>query len=323
MNLPAPASPAATGGDAALQAIAVARAALDGFLASPPPLTRTVALIAATDQPIILLGVGKSGLVAAKLAATFASLGMPAFFVNAAEAAHGDLGAISSGSVVLLLSNSGSTDEIVRIVPLLKARACRLIGLVGRADSPLGWAVDHLVPLPVTREADPLGLAPTASTTLQMAVGDALAVAASVARGFTREDFLRQHPAGLLGRRQMPVTALMRRGDDLPAIAPDSPIADLLATMSAGRIGAAAVVDPSARLLGLVCDGDIRRLLLGGTDLAALCARDAMRADPVTVPDTATLGEVLRLHRDGARLVYPVLDCDGRLVGMLPSGDLL
>lgn len=307
------------------EAVAVTRAALDDFLAGPIALDPVVALLARQERPIAICGVGKSGLVGAKLAATFSSLGTPASFVNAAEAAHGDLGAIPPGTVVLLLSNSGSTAEILRILPLLKARACPLIGLVGRADSPLGRGVDHLVALPVARESDHLDLAPTASTSLQMAVGDALAVAAARARGFDRADFLRHHPAGLLGRQQLPVATLMRRGDDLPAVGPDVNMPTLLAAMSAGRIGAAAIVDPDARLLGLVCDGDIRRLLLADGGLDGLRARDAMRPDPVTVPLAASLGDVLALQRGsgGARLVFPVVDADGRLAGMLPASDLL
>lgn len=316
---------AATPSDWVADAVAIARDALDAFLAAPIALDPIVDLLAGQVRPVAVCGVGKSGLVAAKLAATFSSLGTPALFVNAAEAAHGDLGAIPPGTVVLLLSNSGSTAEILRILPLLKARACPLVGLIGRADSPLGRAVDHLVALPVEREADHLDLAPTASTTLQMAVGDALAVATARARGFDRADFLRHHPAGLLGRQQLPVATLMRSGDALPRVAPDATLPTLLATMSAGRIGAAAVVDAERRLLGLVCDGDIRRLLLteGGGD--AICARDAMRPDPVTVPLAATLGDVLALQRGtgGARLVFPVIDPDGRLAGMVPASDLL
>lgn len=307
-------------------AIAAERDALDRFLADlPAGLDEVVALLADPRRPLVCMGVGKSGLIAAKLAATFSSLGTPALFVNASDAAHGDLGAIQPGSTLLLLSNSGATEEIVRIVPLLKARACRLIGILGRPDSPLGRAVDHLVPAAVSAEADHLNLAPTASTTLHLAIGDALAVATSRARGFTREDFLRQHPAGLLGRQMMPVSALMRTGSALPAVGEDAAAAELLAVMSAHRMGAAAVVDAAGRLRGLVCDGDVRRLLLARGDLYAVTASDVMQRDPVTIPPAATVGDVLALLRAAPKslLVLPVVDEAGGLLGMLHASDLL
>jgi arabinose-5-phosphate isomerase len=306
--------------------IAAERDALDTFVtALPPSLDAIVALLASQVRPLVCTGVGKSGLVAAKLAATFSSLGTPALALNAADAAHGDLGAVQSGSVLLMLSNSGATEELLRIVPLLKARGCRLVGILGRTESPLGRACDHVIPAAVSAEADHLGLAPTASTTLHMAIGDALAVATSRARGFTREDFLRHHPAGLLGRQMMPVATLMRTGADLPAVRPGTPVAELLAVMSAQRMGAAAVTDGEGRLLGLVCDGDIRRLILARGDVYAVTAADVMQRAPTVVPDHATLGDVLRLLRatPAGLLVLPVVDPAGRLSGMLHASDLL
>lgn len=306
--------------------IAAERNALSDFLRRPlPGIAEVVALLARQTRPVILIGVGKSGHVAAKLAATFSSLGTAASFVNAAEAAHGDLGAIESHSVVILLSNSGATEEIIRIMPLLKARGCVLVGILGRAASPLGRAVNHLLPAEVEREADHIGMAPTSSTTLHLAVGDALAVAVSRMRGFTREDFLRHHPAGLLGRQMIPVSSLMRTGDDLPKVERSTALVDLLAVMSSKRLGAACVVDGEDRLLGLVVDGDVRRHFQSGCDVQAATAGAIMRAGPQVVGSDATVGDVLLMRSAAAVawLVLPIVDAAGKLVGMLHTNDLM
>ncbi|WP_375289233.1 SIS domain-containing protein [Qipengyuania sp.] len=288
-------------------------------------IAETVALLARQERPIVLIGVGKSGHIAAKLAATFSSLGTAALFLNAAEAAHGDLGAVEPGSTVVLLSNSGSTEETLRILPLLKARGCTLVGIIGRGDSPLARAVDHLIHAEVEREADHIGMAPTSSTTLHLAIGDALAVAVSRTRGFTRNDFLKHHPAGLLGRQIIPVATLMRQGEDLPKVGPASSLVDLLTTMSRKRMGAACVVDQQDQLLGLVVDGDVRRYLQTGGDIAHANAGALMRADPQTVPLQATLGDAMLMQNQAASgwLVLPVVDDTGRLHGMLHTNDLM
>ncbi|MAX00325.1 MAG: arabinose-5-phosphate isomerase [Sphingomonas sp.] len=305
--------------------IAAERDALSAFLhGSLDTVPEAVALLARQERPIIFIGVGKSGHVAAKLAATFSSLGTPALFVNAGEAAHGDLGAITPGSAVLLLSNSGATEEIVRILPLLKARGCTLIGIIGRADSPLARAVEHLILAEVEREADHIGMAPTASTTLHLTIGDALAVAVSRSRGFTRADFLRHHPAGLLGRQMIPVASIMHQGDDLPRVEPATPLVDVLTIMSRKRLGAACVVDGEDRLLGLIVDGDVRRYLQAhGADHASAGAM--MRRDPQVVAAGATIGDVLLMRnaKGGAWLVLPVVDDAGHLLGMLHTNDLI
>jgi arabinose-5-phosphate isomerase len=306
--------------------IAAERDALSSFLRGPlPGIAEAVALLARQRRPIVFVGVGKSGHVAAKLAATFSSLGTAALFVNAGEAAHGDLGAVEPGSAVVLLSNSGATEEILRIMPLLKARGCTLIGIIGRADSPLGRAIDHLIPAEVEREADHIGMAPTASTTLHLAIGDALAVAVSRTRGFTREDFLRHHPAGLLGRQMIPVSSLMRSGEDLPRVVAETSLVDLLAVMSSKRLGAACVVDEGDLLLGLVVDGDVRRHLQSGGCVATASAGALMRADPQVVPLGSTVADVLLMRGGGAPawLVLPVVDGAGRLHGMLHTHDLM
>ncbi|MDB5669050.1 MAG: KpsF/GutQ family sugar-phosphate isomerase [Alphaproteobacteria bacterium] len=323
---PAATAPALCPDDWFRDVIVAERDALSHFLADlPPGIPEIVALIAAQDRPIVCLGMGKSGLVAAKLAATFSSLGTPAFFLNAGEAAHGDLGAVQTGNVAILFSNSGATEEILRILPLLKARSCRLIGIIGRSGSPLARAVDHLVPAIVPREADHIGMAPTSSTTLHMAIGDALAVAVSRARNFTRDDFLRHHPAGLLGRQMIPVRALMREGADVPTVLPSASVAELLAIMSGKRMGAACVIDHRQRLLGLVVDGDIRRHFQARKDVYATRAEEVMQREPRVIDQDATLGDVLLLLRGASArlLVLPVVGPDGRLLGILHANDLL
>jgi arabinose-5-phosphate isomerase len=306
--------------------ISAERQALEAFeRAIPDSVTAVVAAIAAQPRPIACIGVGKSGLVAAKVAATFSSLGTPAFFLNAAEAAHGDLGAVQDGSLVLLFSNSGTTDEIVRILPFLQMRGCQSVGIVGRIDSPLARAVTHLIPATVDGEADHIGMAPTASTTLQMAIGDGLAVAVSRARAFTREDFLRHHPAGLLGRQMMPIHAMMRTGAELPMALPSASVAELLAVMSGGRMGAACIVDHGGRLVGLVVDGDIRRHFQARHDVYTTPAHALMQREPQVIDRSATLGEAMRMVREraGGLLVLPVTDAEGRLHGMLHVNDIL
>lgn len=306
--------------------VAAERNALSSFLRQPlGAVADTVALIARQARPIVLLGVGKSGHIAAKLAATFSSLGTAALFVNAAEAAHGDLGAVESGSLVVILSNSGATDEIVRIMPLLKARGCTLVGIIGRIDSPLARAVDHLIPAEVEREADHIGMAPTASTTLHLAIGDALAVAVSRTRGFTREDFLRHHPAGLLGRQMIPVASFMRQGDDLPKAKASTSFVDLLTVMSSKRMGAACVVDDDDHLVGLIVDGDVRRHIQAHPDVHKATAGEIMQPSPHVIGTEANVGDVLLMRSAGSGgwLVLPVVDGSGRLHGMLHANDLL
>ncbi|TCM17753.1 arabinose-5-phosphate isomerase [Novosphingobium sp. PhB165] len=306
--------------------LAAERDALGHYLtADHSAIPAIVALIAAQERPIVCLGIGKSGLVAAKVAATFSSLGTSAFFLNAAEAAHGDLGAVQTENVVLLFSNSGSTEEIMRILPILKARGCRLIGIIGRAESPLAHVVEHLIPMDVQGEADHIGMAPTSSTTLQMAIGDALAVAVSRARGFTREDFLRHHPAGLLGRHMIPIRHVMRKGADLPTVSPDASVADMITVISAGCMGAVCVVDPAGKLLGIVVDGDVRRVIESRRDIYATRTGEIMQTEPVVAEAGAVIADVLLLLQEAGRplSVVPVVDHEGRLAGMVQSYDLL
>ncbi|MBV9882918.1 MAG: KpsF/GutQ family sugar-phosphate isomerase [Sphingomonadaceae bacterium] len=302
------------------------QAAIHRFLAGAgDEIGAIVAEIARQERPIVCLGIGKSGLVAAKAAATFSSLGTPAFFLNAAEAAHGDLGAVQTGNLVIIFSNSGTTEEILRILPLLKARACRIIGIVGRADSPLAAAADRLILSRIEREADHIGMAPTASTILQMAIGDGLAVAASRARDFGREDFLRQHPAGLLGRHMIKVRHLMRSGEDLPVVLPHASVAEVTGIISAKRLGAACVADWQGRLLGLVVDGDIRRLVQARGDFYSTSAGEIMAANPRVIGPDLTVADVLLLlqQEEGRFVVLPVVDEEGILLGLLSTWEVL
>lgn len=300
--------------------------AIAGCLAKPPQeLAVAVHMIAGSRMPVLCCGVGKSGLVAAKIAATLSSLGTPAFTLSAGDATHGDLGSVMAGSVVILFSNSGTTSELLRILPGLKARHCHLVGLIGQRDSPLAQAVDTLVELPIVCEADHLGMAPTASTTLQMAVGDAMAVAASRLRGFTRDDFLKSHPAGALGQRIQPVSSVMHHGEALPVVGEGWTLAQAIAVISRGRMGAACVIDEADRLIGLVVDGDIRRAIEARVDLYEASVSSVMQRAPHTISARATLGDALdRMRAHGAGLsVLPVTDDAGHLQGMVHSVDLV
>jgi len=272
----------------------------------------------------VVMGMGKSGHVARKIAATLASTGTPAMFVHPAEASHGDLGMITAQDVVLALSNSGEVAELTVLLPLVKRIGAPLIAMTGNPKSSLARHADILLDSGVEQEACPLQLAPTASTTAQMALGDALAVALLDVRGFRAEDFARSHPGGSLGRRLLThVSDVMATGDAVPAVAPDASFADLMHEMSAKGLGAAAVVDADRRLLGVFTDGDLRRLVETGADLRALRASDVMKGNPRTIAPgalAADAAERMEQHRITALLVA---DADGRLQGMVHIGELM
>jgi arabinose-5-phosphate isomerase len=273
---------------------------------------------------VIVMGMGKSGHVGRKIAATLASTGTPAFFVHPAEASHGDLGMVQPGDVVLAISNSGESDELAAIVPALRRIGVTLVAMTGQPDSTLARHAELTLSSAVDEEACPLNLAPTASTTAQMALGDALAVALLDARGFREEDFARSHPGGSLGRKLlMHVHDLMRSGDAVPRVAPDAVFGALLTEMSRKGLGFAAVVDADARPLGIFTDGDLRRLIERGVDLRALSAAEVMHPGPKLVPADALAvdaADVMERHRVTSVLV---VDAEGRLVGALNSNDLM
>jgi len=273
---------------------------------------------------VVVMGMGKSGHIGRKIAATLASTGTPAMFVHPAEASHGDLGMIKAVDLVLAISNSGESDELTAILPVLKRLGVPLIAITGGLDSSLARHADVVLDSSVTKEACPLNLAPTASTTAQLALGDALAVALLDARGFRAEDFARSHPGGALGRRLLThVSDVMRTGDAVPRVGPDTPFVDLMREMSAKGLGASAIVDADGRVLGIFTDGDLRRLVEKGVDLRALTASQVMHPQPRTIRADALAAEAAALMESNRITSVLVVDADGRLCGALNSNDLM
>lgn len=288
---------------------------------------QAVLLLLACKGRVVVMGMGKSGHIGRKISATLASTGTPAMFVHPAEASHGDLGMITAGDAVLAISNSGESDELTAILPLIKRMEVPLVAITGRADSTLGRHADVVLDAAVDKEACPHNLAPTASTTAQLALGDALAVALLDARGFKPDDFARSHPGGALGRKLLThVRDVMRSGDELPRAAPDDDLMSLMREMSAKGLGMSAVVDGEGRLLGVFTDGDLRRLIEksgNGPDLRSLRAREVMHANPRTVQAdelAVSAAGLMEAHRITSLLV---VDEAGRLVGALNSNDLM
>ena len=301
-----------------------ARALLGLAARQGPGFAGAVAAMLACAGRVIVMGMGKSGHVGRKIAATLASTGTPAFFVHPAEASHGDLGMVQAGDVVLAISNSGESDELAAILPALRRLGITLVAMTGKPESMLARHADQVISSAVDQEACPLNLAPTASTTAQMALGDALAVALLDARGFKEEDFARSHPGGALGRKLLVhVADLMVRGDALPTVAPDTAFTVMMRAMSSKGLGAALVVDAEQQLLGIFTDGDLRRLVEAGADLRTLQAGEVMHPRPKTIRDDAlavAAAELMEQHRITS---VAVLDAAGRLVGMLSIGDLM
>jgi len=273
---------------------------------------------------VVVTGMGKSGHIGRKIAATLASTGTPAMFVHPAEASHGDLGMIKVVDVVLAISNSGESDELVAILPVLKRQGVPLIAMTGGLTSALARHADVVLDCSVDKEACPLNLAPTASTTAQLAMGDALAVALLDARGFKPEDFARSHPGGSLGRRLLThLSDVMRKGQDVPQVSPDAEFTALMREMSSKGLGATSITDADGRVLGVFTDGDLRRLIEKGVDLRALKASDVMHANPHTIAQSALAveaAELMELHRITSILV---VDDHGRLCGAINSNDLM
>ena len=273
---------------------------------------------------IVVTGMGKSGHIAGKIAATLASTGSPAFFVHPGEASHGDLGMITSKDVVLALSNSGNTTEILTIVPIIKRLGVPLICMTGNPDSPLATEATINLDVGVEKEACPLGLAPTSSTTVALVMGDALAVALLEARGFTEEDFALSHPGGTLGRRLLlHVSDIMHSGDDMPRVAPGLSISEALLEMSSKGMGMTAVVDDSNRVIGIYTDGDLRRTLDRKIDLQHTPIDQVMTRNCKTVDTRDLAAGVLRLMEDHKINGVLVTDSDNRLIGALNMHDLL
>lgn len=286
--------------------------------------TQTMEKILALQGRVVVMGMGKSGHVGRKIAATLASTGTPAMFVHPAEASHGDLGMVTPIDLVLMISNSGESQEMAAILPVLKRLGAPLVAMTGNGQSTMALHADIWIDTAVEKEACPLNLAPTASTTAQLAMGDALAVALLDARGFRAEDFARSHPGGALGRKLLThVSDVMRSGDALPRVAPHAGFSDLMREMSAKGLGAAAVVADDGALLGIFTDGDLRRLVEQGADLRAKTAADVMHARPCTIGMHALAVDAADLME--ARRITSVLVVDdaGKLCGAINSNDLM
>ncbi|MBA3996979.1 MAG: KpsF/GutQ family sugar-phosphate isomerase [Candidatus Accumulibacter sp.] len=272
---------------------------------------------------VIVSGIGKSGHVGRKIASTLASTGTPAYFVHPAEAIHGDLGMITRDDVLIALSNSGESAELLTIVPIVKRQGAKLIAMTGNPRSALACEADAHLDAGVAQEACPLNLAPTASTTAALALGDALAVALLDARGFGAEDFARSHPGGALGRRLLThVRDVMRAGDAVPAVAPEARVADAILEISRGGIGMTAVVTPERRVLGIFTDGDLRRAFANDLDLRTLTVADIMGRKPRSIGPDKLAVEAVEMMEHYKINQLPVVDEDGALIGALNMHDL-
>jgi len=273
---------------------------------------------------VVVTGMGKSGHVGRKIAATLASAGTPSFFVHPGEASHGDLGMITAGDVVLAISNSGGTSEIVTILPLIKRLGVPLITLTGDPGSRMAEAADVNIDVGVEEEACPLGLAPTASTTASLAMGDAIAIALLEARGFSAEDFARSHPGGRLGRRLLlHVSDIMHRGDEMPRVSLDVPVSEALMEMTRTGLGVTAIVDDDLKVLGIYTDGDLRRTIDRELDVHKAKISEVMTAECVTVQPNMLAAEGLKIMEDREINALLVVDEEHRLVGVLSMHDLL
>jgi arabinose-5-phosphate isomerase len=273
---------------------------------------------------VVVTGVGKSGIVGRKIAATLASTGTPALFLHASEGSHGDLGVLAAGDVLIAASYSGETREILRLLPLAQRLRIPLVALTGAPASSLGRAADVTLDVSVPEEACPLGLAPTASTAATMALGDALAVALFEERGFTADDFALLHPGGALGRRLLRVEDLMRGGDDLPSVFDDASLADSVAEISNKRLGVTTVVDAAGDLIGVITDGDLRRGLQRAADIRTLMARDLMTSSPKTIDRSALAAQAVAvMERYPITSLIVLEDGTRRPVGVIHLHDVL
>ena len=286
-------------------------------------LVRAVDLLHDCKGRIVVSGIGKSGHIARKIAATFASTGSPAFFVHPAEASHGDLGMVTRDDVFVALSNSGETNELLTIVPIVKRTGAKLIALTGAPNSSLAKLADAHLDTSVEKEACPLNLAPTTSTTAALAMGDALAVALLDARGFQAEDFQRSHPGGRLGRKQlMHVSEVMRRFEETPKISISASLQDALLEMTAKRMGMVVILDEKNHVVGIFTDGDLRRLLEKSTNLDGLILKNAITSAPRSIPPELLAEEAIEMMEKHRINHLVVTDSAGVLLGALNLHDL-
>ncbi len=284
----------------------------------------TVSLVLGISGRVVVMGMGKSGHVGRKIAATLASTGTPAMFVHPAEASHGDLGMVTAHDLVLMISYSGESQEISAILPVLKRLGVPLVAMSSNPSSSMAQHATLWLNTAVDKEACPLNLAPTASTTAQLAMGDALAVALLDARGFKAEDFARSHPGGALGRKLLThVSDVMRSGDAVPQVAPTASFSDMMREMSAKGLGATAVVDNQGAVLGIFTDGDLRRWVERGVDLRTMTAQDVMHAKPSTIASDALAVDAVELMERRKITSVLVLDAQGKLCGAVNTNDLM
>lgn len=297
---------------------------LDGSMAAP--FARAVELVvesAGRGNRAVLLGMGKSGLIARKIAATLCSTGTPAHFLHPAEALHGDLGVVAEGDLVVALSSSGETEELLELLPALARLGCAVISLCGAAGSTLAQASSVWLDASVTAEAGALNLAPTASTTVMLALGDALALEVSRERGFAAADFAELHPGGRLGRRLARVRELMHTGDALPQVVAETPMTQVIHEMSHKKLGMTTVLGEQHKLLGMISDGDLRRLLeRDGPNALGHTAGEIMNAKPVTIAPEAFAGEALVLMEERKITSLIVVGTQGEALGVVHLHDL-
>lgn len=326
------ATPHALSPTAAQRALALAHATFDIEAAAVLGLkgrlgdsfAQAVGMVLDIPGRVVVMGMGKSGHVGRKIAATLASTGTPAMFVHPAEASHGDLGMVTAHDLVLVISNSGESQEISAIIPVLKRLGTPLVAMTGNPASSMAQHATVWLNTAVDKEACPLNLAPTASTTAQLAMGDALAVALLDARGFKAEDFARSHPGGALGRKLLThVSDVMRAGDAVPRVAPSASFSELMREMSAKGLGATAVVDAQGGVLGIFTDGDLRRWVERGVDLRDKTAQDVMHANPSTITANALAVDAVELMERRQITSVLVVDADGRLCGAVNTNDLM
>jgi len=280
-------------------------------------------LILACKGRTVVTGMGKSGHIARKVAATMASTGTPAFFVHPGEAGHGDIGMVTDQDVAVIISHSGETEELVTLLPVLKRLGVPLVAITGNPSSLLATKADVSIHAGIEEEACPFGLAPTASTTAALVLGDALAIALVQARGFSMEDFARSHPRGALGRKLLLVSDIMHTGGEIPRVAPDTALPEALMEMTAKSLGVTAVADGDGRIAGIFTDGDLRRALDSKADIRELRIAQAMTRDCKTVPPNCMAVEALRIMETSRINALLVADRDRRLVGILNMHDLL
>jgi arabinose-5-phosphate isomerase len=284
--------------------------------------TKAVDLVFEATGKCVVSGMGKSGIIGQKISSTLASTGTPSFFLHPAEGMHGDLGMIMRNDIVIAISNSGETEELIKILPVIKRMGVKMIAMTGRMDSTLAKYGDAVLDVGVAEEACPLGLAPTASTTATLAMGDALAVALIEKKGFRTEDFAGLHPAGSLGRRLMKASELMHAGDAMPKVAPETPVRDALFVITAARMGLTGVFD-NGKLLGIITDGDLRRALERGGDILNMKSSELMTRNPKVISGDSLAEAALKVMEEHSITALFVTGEAGEVTGVLHMHDLL